>query len=159
MGFVILADMKKVLFFILLFPSCFIVKHDKIEQKITSNKVDFHCGWTQKLNVIKNQKELNEFIIGKGINGCRNLRNQNIIQDINFNKYTLIGYGSFQSGCNTPTINLSFKKINKIIFIHAAVSINGLCKGYFHSETWHLIPKIKKNEDVNFKVSYIYPDQ
>ncbi len=159
MGFVILADMKKVLFFILLFPSCFIVKNDKIEQEITSNKVDFHCGWTQKLNVIKNQKELNEFIIGKGINGCRNLRNQNIIQDINFNKYTLIGYGSFQSGCNTPTINLSFKKINKIIFIHAAVSINGLCKGYFHSEAWYLIPKIKKNEDINFKVSYIYPDQ
>ncbi len=156
MGFVILADMKKVLFFILLFPSCFIVKHDKIEQEITSNKVNFHCGWTQKLNVIKNQKELNKFIIGRDINGCRN---QNLIQDINFNKYTLVGYGSFQSGCNTPTINLSFKKINKIIFINATVSINGLCKGYFYSETWHLIPKIKKNEDVNFKVNYVYPNQ
>lgn len=156
MGFVILADMKKLLFFILLFPSCFIVKNDKIEQEITSNKVNFHCGWTEKLNVIKNQKELNEFIIGKDINGCRN---QNLIQDINFNKYTLVGYGSFQSGCNPPTINLSFKKTNKIIFINATVSINGLCKGYFHSETWHLIPKIKKNEDVDFKVNYIYPDQ
>ena len=77
----------------------------------------------------------------------------------NFNKYTLVGYGSFQSGCNTPTMNLSFKKINKIIFINATVSINGLCKGYFYSETWHLIPKIKKNEDVNFKVCYIYPNQ
>ena len=156
MGFVILADMKKVLFFILLFPSCFIVKHDKIEQEITSNKVDFHCGWTQKLNVIKNQKELNKFIIGRDINGCRN---QNLIQDIHFNKYTLVGYGTFQSGCSTPTINLSFKKINKIIFINATVSINGLCKGYFYSETWHLIPKIKKNEDVNFKVNYVYPNQ
>ena len=83
MGFVILAYMKKVLFFILIFPSCFIVKHNNIEQEIISHKVDFHCGSTEKLNVIKNQKELDEFIIGKGINGCRNLRNQNIIQDIN----------------------------------------------------------------------------
>ena len=148
--------MKKVLFFILLFPSCFIVKHNKLEQDIISNKVNFHCGWTEKLNVITNQKELNKFIIEKDINGCRN---QNLIQDINFNKYTLVGYGSFQSGCNQPTINLSFKKINKIIFINATVSINGLCKAYIHSETWYIIPKIKKNEDVDFKVSYIYPDQ
>jgi hypothetical protein len=99
--------MKKELLLILLLPSCFIVKHNNLEQEITSNKVNFHCGWTEKLNVINNQKELDKFIINSDISDCVN---QNTIQEIDFNKYTLVGYGSSQSGCNAPTINLSFKR-------------------------------------------------
>lgn len=124
--------------------------------KIEHTEITFHCGWTEKLNVINNQKELDKFIINSDLSDCVN---QNTIQEIDFNKYTLVGYGSSQSGCNAPTINLSFKKINDVIFINAAVTIEGLCKGYFNGKTWTLIPKIKKKESINFEVSYIYPTQ
>jgi len=154
--------MKKIflisLFAIISFSGC------KKSEDITSNAIFLKTGWNGFFGpcfnsfydsevVIRSQKEYELFF--------ENNRRTELPPghcegtpppEIDFNKYTLIGKGTYATGCGQEFNRTLIQKGNKTLRYHIVVISKGGCLPLRHEMNWALVPKIKNRTEVIFEV-------
>lgn len=105
--------------------------------------------------VIRNQEEYKE-VFEKNKNTFQPEKCENVsLPSIDFQKHTLIGKITMNTGCSTTYDRRVEQRGNQETIYHITITETGGCQPSRTTMNWALIPKIKKRTDVTFNVATI----
>lgn len=150
--------MKKILqlSFVMLFLTNSVLtqgQKDQLEEKISCEKIDIGClilgRETRGEHIIKNDIEYQQLIQSRSTHSnCSDYQ----LPEIDFNKYTLIGYVSSIAGCDLPKISYEIIKQNNQYSINLTVIQHGMCERNNPIKTWCLIPRVEESSVIKFNI-------
>jgi len=119
--------------------------------------IDVHC-----INLYKYQSGENAVVIRSQkdfenvFEGVKNLNPNctiDILPNINFNEFSLIGYALTSGGCDDPYVDLVVKQ-TKDITLMVRIQQNGSCKKNIIKNYWWRVPKIDSSISVQLLKSH-----
>ena len=138
--------MKNILLIFLIFNTLLVFSQ---EEQVKCNEITLKCLFVHPWElVINNDKEYHQNI---RLNNIDNVCSDYSIPEIDFNKFTLIGYSKSVAGCEIPTYSYEFIREENKIILKIQIVTQGSCLRANHIVFWCLIPKLSQNEKVIFK--------
>lgn len=141
----------KLLSIISIFFGVISININQSEDVIPCEEIKLLCTQSKEGEyVIKNDSEYQNLLkIRSSHPDCKSYK----LPEIDFNKYTLIGFVSSLGGCDTPEYFYNVTKDDNMYSFNISINQKGLCKSHHSIEIWCLIPKISDISTLKYNIA------